>query len=131
MKKLFYINLLLVLMASCASEKKCASTKEMVVLDKNTNEVTLKVGQPCEIQFITNASTGYWWQWVNSNEITVVDSIGEHYTSTAPVGMVGASSTRHWKFEAKKKGTETLKFVYARSNRDDAIKTREVTIKVK
>ncbi len=125
MKKFFYISVLLVLMASCSSQK------ELVTLDKETNEVTLKVGQPCEIEFRTNASTGFWWQWVNSDEITVVDSVGDRYTSTAPAGMVGASSTRHWKFEAKKKGTETLKFVYARTNREEAIKTREVTITVK
>ena len=109
----------------------CSSQKKLVTVDKNTDAVELKKGQSCEIVFTTNASTGFWWQWVNAGEVTVVDSVGDRYHSNAPEGMVGASSTRYWKFTAKKKGTQTLKFAYARQNIDEAIRTREVTITVK
>lgn len=108
----------------------CASQKKIVALDKETNEVTLKQGQSCEIEFRTNASTGFWWQLTNSNEITVVDSIGKRYESNAPKGMVGAASDLFWKFKAVEKGTQTLHFVYARDKVDEAIKTRDVTITV-
>ncbi|MCQ2283410.1 MAG: protease inhibitor I42 family protein [Bacteroidales bacterium] len=125
MKKLIYISMLLLIMTGCASQKK------MVAVNKETNDITLKVGQSCEIEFRTNASTGFWWQLTNSNDITVVDSIGKRYESDAPKGMVGASSDLFWKFKAKEKGTQTLHFVYARDKVDEAIKTRDVTITVK
>ena len=125
MKKLIYICTMLLVMASCSSQKK------MVSLDRETNETTLKVGQECEIQFRTNASTGYWWQLTNEKEISIVTPIDRRYESNAPQGMVGASSELFWKFQAKEKGTDTLKFVYARDDWSKAIKTREVIITVK
>ena len=100
-------------------------------MDKETNKVELKKGQECEIEFITNASTGFWWQLVNEDEITVVKSVGDRYTSNAPKGMVGASSHRFWKFEAVEKGTQTLHFAYARANVDEAVRTRDVIVTVK
>ena len=124
MKKLLFFNVILLTMVSCTTSKK------LVLADEKTDQITLKVGQPVEIQFTTNASTGFWWQWTNSADITVVDSVGNRYTSNAPKGMVGASSQRYWKFEAREKGTQTLHFVYARQNRDEAIKQRDVTITV-
>ncbi|MCR4680988.1 MAG: protease inhibitor I42 family protein [Bacteroidales bacterium] len=125
MKKLMYVCIIMCLMGSCQSQKK------LVSVDRETNEVDLKVGQSCEIAFSTNASTGFWWQWINSDEVTIVDSVGNRYHSNAPQGMVGASSMRYWKFQAKEKGTQTLKFVYARQNIKEAVRTREVTITVK
>lgn len=126
MKKILYISAILLLMVTS-----CASQKKIVALDKETNQVELKVGQSCEIEFRTNASTGYWWQLVNSNEITVVDSVAKRYESDAPKGMVGASSDLFWKFVAKEKGEQVLHFVYARDKVDEAIKTRDVTVTVK
>lgn len=126
MKKILYISTILLLMVTS-----CASQKKIVALDKETNQVELKVGQSCEIEFRTNASTGYWWQLVNSNEITVVDSVAKRYESDAPKGMVGASSDLFWKFVAKEKGEQVLHFVYARDKVNEAIKTRDVTVTVK
>lgn len=120
-----YISVLLCIMTCCQSPKK------MVSVDKTTDAVELKVGQSCEIEFRTNASTGFWWQLVNSEEITVVTPESKHYESNAPEGMVGASSDLFWKFTAKEKGTQTLKFVYARQNINEPNRTREVKVTVK
>ena len=125
MKKVIYFSAIVCLFFGCQAQKK------LVAVDKETNEVELKMGQSCEIEFITNASTGFWWQLVNENEIDVVKSVGDRYTSNAPKGMVGASSHRFWKFEAVKKGTQTLHFVYARDNVNQPARTRDVTITVK
>ena len=125
MKKIMYISLLICIVAGCQSQKK------LVSVNKETNEVELKKGQSCEIQFRTNASTGFWWQISNENEITVVESAGKRYESNAPEGMIGASSELFWKFTAKEKGTQTIKFVYARQDINDPIRTRDVVIKVK
>lgn len=125
MKKILYVSAVICLFMGCQAQKK------LVSVDKETNEIVLKKGQSCEIEFITNASTGFWWQLVNDDEINVVKSAGDRYTSNAPKGMVGASSHRFWKFEAVQKGTQTLHFVYARDNVNEPVRTRDVTITVK
>lgn len=125
MKKVIYFSAIVCLFLGCQAQKK------LVAVDKETNEVVLKQGQSCEIEFITNASTGFWWQLINDNEVTVVKSVGDRYTSDAPKGMVGASSHRFWKFEAVEKGTQTLHFAYARDRVDQPARTRDVTITVK
>lgn len=125
MKKVVYLGVVVLLLVSCKAQNK------LVSIDKETNEVTLKQGQSCEIEFITNASTGFWWQWINEDEVNIVKSAGDRYTSDAPKGMVGASSHRFWKFDAVQKGTQTLHFVYARDNIEQAVRTRDVTITVK
>lgn len=125
MKKVIYFSAIVCLFLGCQAQKK------LVAVDKETNEVVLKQGQSCEIEFITNASTGFWWQLINDNEVTVVKSVDDRYTSDAPKGMVGASSHRFWKFEAVEKGTQTLHFVYARDRVDQPARTRDVTITVK
>ena len=125
MKKVVYLGVVILLLVSCKAQQK------LVSVDKDTTEFTLKKGQSCEIEFITNASTGFWWQLVNKDEINIVKSAGDRYTSDAPAGMVGASSHRFWKFDAVQKGTQTLHFVYARDNIDQAVRTRDVTITVK
>lgn len=125
MKKIMYLGIIVLLLASCKAQQK------LVAIDTETNEVVLKQGQSCEIEFITNASTGFWWQLVNEEEINIVKSAGDRYTSNAPKGMVGASSHRFWKFDAVQKGTQTLLFVYARDNINQAARTRDITITVK
>ena len=120
-----YLGIIVLLLASCKAQQK------LVAIDTETNEVVLKQGQSCEIEFITNASTGFWWQLVNEEEINIVKSAGDRYTSNAPKGMVGASSHRFWKFDAVQKGTQTLLFVYARDNINQAARTRDITITVK
>ncbi len=125
MKKVWLICTLLLILTGCSSQKK------MVILNRETNEVTVKKGQSFEIEFLTNASTGFWWQLTNESELKVVSPQDRRYESNAPVGMVGASSHLFWKFEAKEKGKQTLKFVYARENWDQAIRTREVVVTVK
>ena len=126
MKKLLFISSLILILSGCQSQKK------MISLDRQTDAVTLKKGQTVEIAFTTNASLGYWWTLANKDEITVVDSVGNRYERTAPEGMVGAASLRYWKFEAKKKGVETLHFVYVRENVEETtIKTRDVVVTVK
>lgn len=125
MRKVVYLGVIVLLLVSCKAQQK------LVSVNTETNEVSLKKGQSCEIEFITNASTGYWWQWVNEKDVNIVISSGDRYVSNAPKGMVGASSHRFWKFDAVQKGTQTLHFVYARENIDKAIRSRDVTITVK
>ena len=125
MRKAVYLGVIVLLLVSCKAQQKA------VAIDTETTEFELKNGQSCEIEFITNASTGFWWQWVNEKDVHIVKSSGDRYVSNAPKGMLGASSHRYWKFDAVQKGTQTLHFVYARGDIDQAVRTRDVTITVK
>lgn len=125
MKKILYFSAIICLFVGCRAQK------ELVSIDKETNEVVLSTGQSCEIEFVTNASTGYHWELVNENEINIVKNAGNRYVNTAPKEILGASCLRFWKFEAVEKGTQTLHFAYMRGNVDEAIRTRKVTITVK
>lgn len=125
MKKTLYFAVIILLFAGCNAQKK------LVSVNRDTNEITLKKGQSCEIEFVTNASTGYWWQLLNESDVNIVKSGDSRYESNAPKGMIGASSRRYWTFEAVQAGTQTLHFVYARSKVDEATRTRDVTITVK
>lgn len=125
MKKVVYLGIVILLLMGCKAQQK------LVSVDTETNKVSLKKGQSCEIEFITNASTGFWWQWVNEKDVYVVNSSGDRYVSNAPKGMVGTSSHRYWKFDAVQKGTQTLHFVYARDNINQPARTRDVIITVK
>ncbi len=125
MKKVIYFSAIICLLWGCQAQKK------LVNVNTDINEVELKKGQSCEIEFITNASTGFWWQLINEDDINIVKSVGDRYTSDAPKGMVGASSHRFWKFEALEKGTQTLHFVYARGDVSQPARTRDVIITVK
>ena len=125
MKKILYLAIGLVLFSGCAAQKK------VVPVGKEASEVVLKNGQSCEIEFITNASTGFWWQWVNEDDVDIVESVGSRYESNAPKGVVGASSTRFWKFKALRKGSQTLRFVYARESIKEPARVRDVVITVK
>ncbi|MBQ2553370.1 MAG: protease inhibitor I42 family protein [Treponema sp.] len=125
MRKVVYLGVVILLLVSCKAQQK------LVSVNKDTNEIVLKKGQSCEIEFITNASTGFWWQLVNESDINIVKSAGDRYTSDAPAGIVGASSHRFWKFDAVQKGSQTLHFVYARDNIEQAARTRDITITVK
>lgn len=124
MKKLFYFCVVILLFTSCQPLK-------MVSIDRTTNEVALKKGQNCEIAFLTNGSMGYWWHWTNESEVTIVKSAGDRYENTAPEGMIGAPVTRYWQFESLKRGKQTLHFIYARDEKSEPIKTRDVIITVK
>ena len=53
MKKVVYLGIVILLLMSCKAQQK------LVSVDTETNEVSLKKGQSCEIEFITNASTGF------------------------------------------------------------------------
>lgn len=125
MKKIMFLSILVLTMAGCRSQK------EVVIYERDVNNIELKVGSSCEVKFRTNASTGFFWQLTNLDQVSVVDTAGKRYESNAPKGMVGASSTLYWKFTAKKKGTETLNFIYARGSRKDTARTRDITFVVK
>lgn len=90
-------------------------TKEMSVKNNPKGDTfCIKKGETFEIHFIANGSLGTTWQYVNKQEVTIVDSVSQRVVNKAPEGMVGKSVDLYLTFKAKEKGTDTLVFKNSR-----------------
>lgn len=92
----------------------CKTHQMNVSNDPKGDQFVVKKGEQFEIHFVSNASTGRKWQYVNKNEVTIVDSVSQRMVNNAPEGMVGKSVDLYLTFEAKEKGTDTLLFKFSR-----------------
>lgn len=126
MKKSIYILCVIIAISACST------TKNNITTDSSGNYFEIKKGDTFEINFVTNASTGFAWFWTNKNEISIADSIGVRTVDNNPKGYVGGSTNRYWKFEAVKKGTDTLEFEYRRPwDAQEVARQRSVVVTVK
>lgn len=83
------------------------------------------------IELESNATTGYSWQWMNRQSVSIVDSIGFIYTVLYP-DRVGSPGKEIWKFKASQPGTDTLHFVYRRPwEKNVIVRTKEFVVEVK
>lgn len=107
-------------------------------------------GQKFEVSLEENASTGYLWTYnVNSKEVKLLtkkysqrdnssakeknaETLKKDTTIEKNIQMVGVPYDREWTFQAKEKGTYTIKYSYARPWEKDIApaKTVEYTIVV-
>lgn len=108
-KIIFPIVLLLAMLAIG-----CKTQQMSVKNDPKGDHFCVKKGETFEIHFIANASTGRTWQYINKNEVSIVDSVSQRVVNNAPEGMVGKSVDLYITFEAKKEGCDTLIFKNSR-----------------
>lgn len=108
-KIIFPIVLLLAMLAIG-----CKTQQMSVKNDPKGDHFCVKKGETFEIHFIANASTGRTWQYINKNEVSIVDSVSQRVVNNAPEGMVGKSVDLFLTFEAKEKGCDTLIFKHSR-----------------
>ncbi|MDL2309166.1 protease inhibitor I42 family protein, partial [Bacteroidales bacterium OttesenSCG-928-C03] len=100
--------------------------------DAKGDHFAIKKGEIFEINLVTNASTGFHWEWTNKGDVTVVDSVGIRTVDNNPEGYVGGSVNRYWQFKGAKRGTDTLKFDYCRPwDKNEVARQRTVTVTVK
>lgn len=92
----------------------CKTHQMHVSNDPKGDQFVVKKGERFEIHFIANASLGKTWQYLNKNEVTIVDSISQRVVNNAPEGMVGNAVDLYITFQAKEKGTDTLIFKNSR-----------------
>lgn len=74
---------------------------------------TIGINQEFAIEMISNPTTGYSWKWMNSKNVTIVDSVGENYMPDKPA-LMGSGGKETWKFRGVRSGTDTLVFEYCR-----------------
>lgn len=100
--------LLLILAVGCKTGK--------MSVDNNPKGDTfcVKKGDSFEIHFIANSSLGTVWQYLNKQDVTIVDSVSQRVVNNAPEGMVGKAVDLYITFKAKERGTDTLVFKNSR-----------------
>ena len=74
----------------------------------------ISVNEICQIELVSNPSTGYSWKWVNKEFITIVDSINWTYVAEAPE-LIGSGGKEIWEFRGVQTGIDTVKFEYSQS----------------
>jgi predicted secreted protein len=92
----------------------CKTQQMSVKNDPKGDHFCVKKGDKFEIHFVANASTGRAWQYINKNQVPIVDSVSQRVVNNAPEGMVGKSVDLYITFEAKEKGCDTLIFKNSR-----------------
>lgn len=78
------------------------------------------LGQTIVLEFESNATTGYQWQWDNSYAASHVDSIAFSYRThtvypngdSIDANMCGTGGVEYWTFKGVKVGSDTLRFSY-------------------
>lgn len=93
-------------------------------------QVDVPLGQDLYIKLESNWSTGYHWQWVNKDEVSVLDSVGITYLSEDP--LLGSPGIEKWIFKAILTGEEKLKFEYRSPQGTDTLApvTKEFLVNV-
>lgn len=91
----------------------------------------VSLGDTVHITLNYTAGTGYMWQLVNQDELSLLEPPTTETVYTNQNGFVGGTGSHIWHFASKGKGTETLVFVYKRPWEDSEIEKKEILVKIK
>jgi inhibitor of cysteine peptidase len=115
---------LCLLLSACASGPAIGSgpptdalSDDGLVRPQGDAPVTMRVGQVLEIALMSNASTGYQWEFTSDGAPVLSRTTGPATPppmDTQPP-MPGAPSLARWWFRADKAGEATVRMVYRRS----------------
>jgi len=118
------LPVLFVLLSACASDPASGGgpppatlPDDGLVRPHGEGPVSMRVGQVLEIALMSNASTGYQWEFTSDGTPVLSRTTGPATPppmDTQPP-MPGASSMSRWWFRADKPGEATVRMVYRRS----------------
>jgi inhibitor of cysteine peptidase len=97
----------------------------------DTNEdhfLYVKCGDKFKIEVESNPSTGYKWHLLSFNE-DILKLISSVYLSKL-TNQIGSSGIEHFNFEAKKRGSTSIKIVYKRTWEKQPVKSNEYFVNV-
>ena len=85
--------------------------------------ITLHVGDKFTVRLEGNATTGYGWRTKErkGNSLALVGKQPEYVPDAATPGVVGSGGHDLFRYTAKKRGKETLGFVYVRPIAPDKV----------
>ena len=102
MKKILLVSLVVLTLATLVA---CGSSSQSKNLGK---------GKVMALEFETNPSTGYDWQYVFSDGDAVIALDREDYQMNEDLNLVGNNQKRVYYFRASKAGNKKLTFTYER-----------------
>ena len=110
------------MLASCkisksASDKNAPSKK--VSMNKpagseDMDTLSVMVNDSFNLSFYTNPSTGYFWEWVNSQNEHLDSVTHEFISEDNPHNYDGVGGVDKWSFKAKKKGFDSIVMIHHR-----------------
>ena len=128
-------------LAACATEEPdqaenegaASVTTQVDVVQVQSGETMLRLGQVLAIELDSNASTGYGWEIVEDGspqlEPAPVPASALPQETTPP--MLGASGKSHWRFKAVQAGDTQLRLVYRRAWEKEVAPARIAEYKVR
>jgi inhibitor of cysteine peptidase len=94
-------------------------------------DYSVTIQEEFQIEMESNATTGYSWQWMNHQSVSIIDSIGFSYIVTYP-DRLGSPGKEIWRFKGVLSGTDTLHFVYRRPwEKTEIAQTKNIVVEVK
>ncbi len=108
--------------------------KEIVLLDNKKEtifkEITLKQGDEFNLELEANPSTGYFWEFLEPINDSVIELTGEKYKNNNP-GAMGTSGIYFLTFKGISAGNTFIKLAYLQSfNKQDVIKQLQYLVTV-
>lgn len=100
------------------------------------NKYTVNIDDDLTIKLKHNPSTGVELKWINSNNCTFIELVDKEYETSLKerLGYDGAGGFSYWKFKAKGKGIDTIKFknikIGQMENINDSFKNESADIEV-
>ena len=124
MKRLI-IALLLLFAFFSSCEKDDSTEKENI----NTDYV-ISIDEEFDFELVANHTTGYRWQWANSQTVKIVDSIEYYYIADNP-NLPGSPGKEIWTFKGVKKGLDSLLMEYSRPTVPNSVAdSKTIVVKV-
>lgn len=103
------------MLCSCSTAPESAAIPKTVTLTESNNgaSVALSKDSTLVVSLASNPTTGY--RWIPSpQQLLSAPAEAEYVQRAGSVGLCGAGGTESWTFRPLDKGTEVLKFQYAR-----------------
>lgn len=116
MKKFLFASISSILLIIMFSS--CKTFQNITIEDNQSSDtITLNLKDTLTISLVSNASTGYKWNYTDENKfLKLIESKSEAPKSK----LIGAAGKKIFVFKAVKKGEVNLKLYYTRANIDTA-----------
>lgn len=103
----------------------------MLRITKETSpgELAVKPGEPFEIEFPENPTTGHRWHLRSSDESVL--ELQDDSFQPAGGSACGAGGVRRWRFRAAQEGATTLDLQYRRSWEKQPAQSAQITVRVR
>jgi hypothetical protein len=88
------------------------------------------VNDTFQIKLLECIACDYYWSWINSSQVTIMDSIYSTYVSYAAPGTKGGEGAYFWNFKGLKTGVDTIKLINGQPLNTNTYDTSYVIVKI-